>query len=94
MTATRPMTALRQRMIQDLQLAGRGERTQEAYVRAVRKLATHFRRSPDLLTESQVRDYFLFLKNDCKFSPSALTFIYTQNDASTRQLAAHKHNHR
>ena len=77
MTATRPMTALRQRMIQDLQLAGRGERTQEAYVRAVRKLATHFRRSPDLLTESQVRDYFLFLKNDCKFSPSALKIAHS-----------------
>ena len=71
MTVTRPTTVLRQRMIQDLQLAGRGERTQEAYVRAVRKLATHFHKSPDLLTESQVRDYFLYLKNDCKFSPSA-----------------------
>jgi hypothetical protein len=42
MTTTRPTTVLRQRMIQDLQLAGRSERTQEAYVRAVRKLATHF----------------------------------------------------
>lgn len=39
MNATRRMSALRQRMIQDLQLAGRSEHTREAYVRAVRKLA-------------------------------------------------------
>jgi hypothetical protein len=77
MTTTRPTTVLRRRMIQDLQLAGRGERTQEAYVRAVRKLATHFHQSPDQLTETQIRDYFLYLKNDCKFSPSALKIAHS-----------------
>lgn len=77
MIATRPTTALRQRMIQDLQLSGRSERTQEAYVRAVRKLAEHFGRSPDLLTEAQVRDYFLHLKNACKHSPSALKIAHS-----------------
>jgi len=51
MSAPRPTTALRQRMIQDLQLAGRSERTQEAYVRAVRKLSDHYRQSPDHLSE-------------------------------------------
>jgi hypothetical protein len=35
-------SALRQRMHQDLQLAGLCERTQEAYPRAVRQLADHF----------------------------------------------------
>ena len=77
MIAPRPTTALRQRMIQDLQLAGRSERTQEAYVRAVRKLAAHYRQSPDRLSEAQVRDYFLFLKNDCRFSPSALKIAHS-----------------
>ncbi len=77
MIAPRPMTVLRQRMIQDLQLAGRSERTQEAYVRAVRKLADHFRRPPDQLTEAQVRDSFLFLKNTRKFSPSALKIAHS-----------------
>jgi integrase/recombinase XerD len=77
MTATRPMSALRQRMIQDLQLTGRSERTQEAYVRAVRKLAAHYRQSPDRLTEPQVRDYFLYLKNDRRFSPSALKIAHS-----------------
>ena len=70
-------TALRERMLQDLQLAGLSERTQEAYLRAVRKLAAHFRRSPDQLTESQVREYFLFLKNEREFSPSALKIAHS-----------------
>jgi site-specific recombinase XerD len=70
-------SALRQRMLQDLQLAGLSERTQEAYLRAVRKLAAHYRQAPDQLTEAQVRDYFLYLKNDKKFSPSALKIAHS-----------------
>jgi site-specific recombinase XerD len=78
-------TALRERMRQDLQLSGRGERTQEAYLRAVRQLADHYRQSPDQLGEQQVRDYFLFLKNEKRFAASSLKiafcgikFFYTQ----------------
>jgi site-specific recombinase XerD len=70
-------STLRQRMLQDLQLAGLSERTQEAYLRAVRKLAAHYRRTPDQLSETQVRDYFLYLKNDQKFSPSALKIAHS-----------------
>ncbi len=36
------MTELRKRMIEGLQLRGLSERTQEAYVRAVRQLADHY----------------------------------------------------
>jgi hypothetical protein len=39
-------TPLRERMRQDLQVAGLSERTQEAYLRAVRQLAEHFRTRP------------------------------------------------
>ena len=42
------MTELRKRMIECLQLRGLSERTQEAYVRAVRQLAEHYHKSPDL----------------------------------------------
>lgn len=70
-------SALRQRMLQDLQLAGLSERTQEAYLRAVRKLAAHYRQAPDQLTEAQVRDYFLHLKNDKKHSPGALKIAHS-----------------
>jgi integrase/recombinase XerD len=49
------MTDLRRRFIEDLQLQGQSERTQQAYVRAVRMLAEHFNTSPDQLTEAQIR---------------------------------------
>ena len=64
-------TSLRQRMPQDLQLAGLADRTQDAYLRAVRQLADHFHTPPDRLTEPQLRDYFLHLKNDRKFAASS-----------------------
>jgi hypothetical protein len=50
-TALRQTTELRNRMHQDLQLAGLSERTQEAYLRAVRQLADHFHTPPDRLSE-------------------------------------------
>jgi integrase/recombinase XerD len=76
-TALRQSTALRQRMLQDLQLAGLSERTQEAYIRSVRQLADHFHTSPDRLSEAQVRDYFLHLKNDKKFAAASLVIAYS-----------------
>jgi integrase/recombinase XerD len=76
-TALRRTTALRQRMLQDLQLAGLSERTQESYLRAVRKLSEHFHTPPDRLSEQQVRDYFLYLKNDRKFASASLTIAYS-----------------
>ena len=57
------MTELRKRMIECLQLRGLSERTQEAYVRAVRQLAEHYHKSPDQITEEELRQYFLYLKN-------------------------------
>jgi integrase/recombinase XerD len=67
------MTALRQRMIEDLQLRGMSERTQEMYVRAVRQLAEHYHKSPDRITEEELRQYFLYLKNVKHYSRSAST---------------------
>lgn len=57
------MTILRQKMIEDLQLRGLAVRTQESYVQAVRQLAAHYHKSPDQISEEELRQYFLFLKN-------------------------------
>ena len=76
-TALRQTTALRKRMHQDLQLAGLSERTQEAYLRAVRQLADHFHRPPDRLSEQQVREYLLHLKNDRNFATASLAIAYS-----------------
>jgi integrase/recombinase XerD len=56
------MTELRKRMIECLQLRGLSERTQQSYVRAVRQLSEHYHKSPDLITETELRQYFLYLK--------------------------------
>jgi Phage integrase, N-terminal SAM-like domain len=53
------MTPMRIRMIEDMKLAGLADRTQEAYVHAVAGLAKHYRRSPEPLTEEEVRRYLL-----------------------------------
>src|SRR5207249_11572320 len=57
------MSELRQRMIECLQLRGLSARTQESYVRAVRQLAEHYHKSPALISEEELRQYFLFIKN-------------------------------
>ena len=46
---------LYQRMSDDLHLTGKAERTQNGYLREIRKLAEYCRRSPDKITEDQVR---------------------------------------
>lgn len=67
------MTELRKRMIECLQLRGLSERTQEAYVRAVRQLAEHYHKSPELISEEELRQYFLFLKNVKHYSRNTMT---------------------
>jgi len=67
------MTEQRQRMIECLQLRGLSERTQEAYVRAVRQLSEHYHKSPDLITEAELRQYFLFIKNVKHYSRPTMT---------------------
>ena len=57
------MTELRKRLIEDIQLAGLSQSTQEAYIRSVRQLAKHFRLSPDRITERQLRDYLIHLRD-------------------------------
>lgn len=63
-------------MQQDLQLAGRSQGTQVVYLRAVRQLAAHFKTPPDQLTEAQLREYLLFLKNDKQLASSSLRTVY------------------
>ena len=58
------MTPLRQRMIDDMRLAGFAERTRDVYIQAVRRLAAHYKRSPDVLSEEDVRAYLLHLRDE------------------------------
>lgn len=67
------MTPLRQRMIEDMQLRGLSPNTQKAYVRAVCALAEYYNRSPDNISEEELRAYFLYLKNERHLSRSSCT---------------------
>lgn len=77
------MTALRQRMIEDMRLRNFSPHTIEAYVHAVKQFARHFGRSPEQLDGEQARQYLLHLVQDQKASWSrynlarcGLQFLY------------------
>lgn len=55
------MKTLREQMSDAMILRGFAARTQESYLAAVRALAKHYRRSPDLLTADEVEAYHLHL---------------------------------
>jgi hypothetical protein len=57
------MSPLRLRMIEDMKLASLAPRTQTAYIAAVRRLSAHYRRSPDALSEEEVRAYLVGLRD-------------------------------
>jgi integrase/recombinase XerD len=67
------MTYLRERMIEDMQLRGLSPKTQEAYLRHVRQLAVHCKKSPDKVTEEDLREYFLYLKNEKRVARATCT---------------------
>jgi len=67
------MSILRKRMIEDMQLRGFSPRTQQSYSRAVRKLAQHYHKSPDLVTDEELRQYFLYRTNVSRWSRVACT---------------------
>jgi site-specific recombinase XerD len=54
---------LYQKMSEDLHLTGKAERTVHGYLRAVRQLADYCRKEPDKISETELRRYFLYLKN-------------------------------
>ncbi len=63
-------TPLRQKLIEDMQLHGLSNRTQEVYVVAMRQLDDHYGKSPDQISEEELRQYFLYLSQVRKVSPS------------------------
>jgi len=67
------MSALRQKMIEDMQLKGLAVRTQEAYVNAVLQLSRRYKKSPDCIDEEEPRQYFLYLKNEKRVADSTFT---------------------
>jgi integrase/recombinase XerD len=75
-TTTRAGTPLRQRMLDDMRMRKLEPKTQEAYIRAVRKLAAHLKRSPETATVEDLRNFQLHLV-DTGTSPITLNATLT-----------------
>jgi len=78
------MTALRKRMLEDLQIRHYSKTTIRLYLHAVSVFAQHFGKPPDQLGAEHIRLYQLFLIRDKQVSlstfiqvVSALRFFYT-----------------
>jgi site-specific recombinase XerD len=69
----RPVSPLRQRMLEDMALRGFTEKTQSSYIRAVEGLARYHRRSPDTLSDEEIRRYFVHLTRERKLARPTVT---------------------
>lgn len=77
------MTALRQRLLDELQLRGFAANSQHNYVGVVHRLARHYRKPPDQITDDELKAYLLHLIRERQFAAptlvlavSALRFFY------------------
>jgi integrase/recombinase XerD len=60
-------------MLEDLQLHGFSLTTQKSYINCIRQLAGYFHKSPDLISEEEIRKYFLYLTLEREVSHSFAT---------------------
>jgi integrase/recombinase XerD len=68
---------LQKKMIEDLQLKGYAERTQSSYARSVRQLENYWHLPAEEISEQQVRDYFLYCRNDVGWSAATMRIAYS-----------------
>ncbi len=68
----KPSCPVADRFLQDLKLSGASTRTQQSYVRAVRKFTEFLGHAPDLATEDQLRNYLVFLVDSKQWQPSTI----------------------
>ena len=67
------MTDLFTRFSEDLQLKGLSPKTIKMYTRSVRQLTNHYHKSPEKISDEELRKYFLYNKNERKWSRVAST---------------------
>ena len=77
------MTALRQRMVNDMILRGMAEKTRQSYTQAVAGLAKFYRRSPDQISHAEMQTYLLHLIQErklawstCSIAVHGLRFLF------------------
>src|SRR5580692_11723166 len=65
------MTALRQRMLEDLRILNYAPSTVKCYIRAVAEFAKHFHKSPEHLGSEDIRSWQLYLLNEKRLKLSS-----------------------
>ena len=68
---------LRKKFIEDMQLKGYQERTQDSYLRAVRQLENFWSLTADEIAEAQAREYFLYCRNEANWKPATMRIAYS-----------------
>jgi len=66
-----------QQSMRALQLAGMSQPTQKGYTRSVRMLVDFYRKTPDLITEQELQDYFLHRKNVDQWAAATMRICYS-----------------
>ena len=71
------MTPLRKKFIEDMNIRNFAESTQKAYVSALVRFSQYFKRSPEDISEEEVRKYLLYLSQERKIHPASFRQIIT-----------------
>jgi site-specific recombinase XerD len=64
-------------MIRAMDLRNLSDHTKRAYLTAVKGLVKHYQESPEKITEEQIEDYLLYLKNEKGNAPSSCIGVLT-----------------
>ena len=70
-------TKWHQKMVKALRIAGMCERTQETYVRSMRKLTEFYDKTPDKISEEELVDYFIHRQEVTEWSPATMRICYS-----------------
>ena len=71
------MTDWHERAFKALQLAGYSEKSQQCYLRAIRMLVEYTGKTPDLIEEEELQDYFLHRRNVNRWAPGTMRICYS-----------------
>lgn len=69
----KPISPLQKRMVEDMCLCNFSPRTQDSYTRSVKLLTRYYMKSPDLITEEEIRAYFVHLTCERKLARPTIT---------------------
>lgn len=70
------VNVFRQRMLEDMDLNGFSEGTKARYISGVRKLCRYYKRSPEKLSEAEVREFIIYLIRQSGLAPDTISVIF------------------